>query len=182
MLLDHHLLPVIMKSYLDDWRAEKYLCEEVDLVLRANKSLFEVLYRVYSGKYTLPGKKKFMSLDEFRTVCSHAGLVSDSFATREIDVCFCQAMETQVDELYKKRHVEMSFSEWLEGVCRAVDCSKTVIADNLVSIIRTDLSSKIETLVPVLLKLCPLSFQDEFQHPVSETYTKMMYKIKIASI
>lgn len=66
-----------------------------------------------------------MSVEEFRDLCTDGGLINESFATREIDVCFRAAMMTQVDEVYKKRHIEMSFVEFLEALARA--CGEAAI-------------------------------------------------------
>ena len=59
---------------------------------------------MFSGRKTLPGQKNFMSIEEFRQLCFDGKLVSSSLPAREIDMCFCQAMMVQVDELYEKKH------------------------------------------------------------------------------
>ena len=180
-LLDVHILPVISMYSIEKWRNEEYLCEEVELVLRANIELLKALFKKYSGKYTLPGKKPFMSLEEFRTLCIDAGLVGDNFATREIDVCFSQAMSTQVDELFLKRHMEMNITEMFEALCRALDASGSYSGNpsKMNSIIQSKLSRKIEAAMAWLLKLCPTNFQDSYNFPSKEVYTRMMYTIKI---
>lgn len=177
-LLADHLVPIMSTYKTDKWRNEEYYKEEVDLVLKANKDIFLVIYKKYSGKNTLPGKKPFMSVEEFRQVCIDSGLVGENFATREIDVCFSQSMMTQVDELYNKRHLEMSFIEFLEAICRAIDCSDGFEIGNIKinSLIQSRLSKKIEIALVWLLKICPQSFQDEYVFPNTEFYTKMMYR------
>jgi hypothetical protein len=165
----------------EKWRVEKYFCEEVDLVLKVNKQIFLALFKKYSGKHTLPGKKPFMSLEEFRMLCNDAGLVGDNFATREIDVCFSQAMMTQVDELYVKRNLEMNFVEMLEALARAIDYSdviKSMDGYKFVSLIQTELSKKLEIATEFLLKLCPVVFQDDYEIQTTEQYTKLMYRMK----
>lgn len=180
-LLKEHLMPVITKFKTEKWRIEKYFCEEVDLVLKVNKGIFVALFNKYSGKHTLPGKKKFMSLEEFRLLCTDAGLVGDNFATREIDVCFSQAMITQVDELYVKRHLEMSFVEMLEALVRSIDssdCIKDLEVFECASLIQTELSKKVEYATTFLIKLCPISFQDDYTLQTAEDYSKLMYRMK----
>lgn len=180
-LLKEHLWPVINKFTSEKWRIEKYFCEEVDLVLKVNKQIFLALFKKYSGKHTLPGKKPFMSLEEFRMLCNDAGLVGDNFATREIDVCFSQAMMTQVDELYVKRHLEMNFFEMLEALARAIDYSdviKNMDGYKFISLIQTELSKKLEIATEFLLKLCPVVFQDDYEIQTTEQYTKLMYRMK----
>lgn len=180
-IIKEHLWPVLNKFTSDKWRTEKYFCEEVDIVLKVNKSIFQALFKKYSGKHTLPGKKPFMSLEEFRMLCNDAGLVGDNFATREIDVCFSQSMMTQVDELYIKRHLEMNFTEMLEALSRAIDNSgvvKDMVNFKYLSLIKTDLSKKLEIFTKHLLKLCPVTFQDDYEPPIIEQYTKLMYRMK----
>ena len=137
-----------------------------------------MIFKKYSGKLTLPGKKKFMSLEEFRSLCNDAGLVGEKFATREIDVCFSSAKMSEVDEIYNKKHMEMSFVEMLEAVSRAIDAAelKKLSSSNLSSVIQTDLSKKIEMALFSFIKLCPLSFQDDYEFPTVEAYKKLMYK------
>lgn len=178
--IEDDLMPIMSTYTTEKWRIEEYVCEEVDLVLKANKDIFIELFKKYSGKYTLPGKKPFMSLEEFRTLCVDGSLIGDNFAARDVDVFFSQAMMTQVDELYYKRHMEMSFVEMLEAISRALDNSEAFSnsSNKLASIIQTRLSKKIETSLPWLLKICPLTFQDSYVFPTTETYTKMMYKLQ----
>jgi ABC-type Fe2+-enterobactin transport system substrate-binding protein len=114
-----------------------------------------------------------MSLDEFRMLCVDAGMISESFTTREIDVCYSQAMMTQIDYLYKKRHLEMNYVEFLEAICRAVN--ETSIEENTEATLR----DKLVALVPNLLSVCPTSVSDVFVKPTEETYFRMMYRPKV---
>jgi hypothetical protein len=177
-LLTDHLLPVIQEYKTDSWRSQEYFTEEVDLLLKANKEIFMNVFKRYSGKHTLPGKKPFMSVEEFRQLCQDVGLVGDNFATREIDVCFAQSIMTQVDEIYCKRHLEMNFFEFLEAICRAVDMSGGFESAGVKinSVAQSRLSLKIEVFLVWLLKVCPQSFQDEYVFPDHEVYMRMMYR------
>ncbi|CAG9324752.1 unnamed protein product [Blepharisma stoltei] len=170
------------------WRDQKYLCEEVDLVLKAHKPILDAIYKKYSGKKTLPGQRVFMCLDEFRSLCTEGGLVNDNFASREIDLCFNLAMMTQVDELYKKRHIEMSFVEFLEALCRAFDMSSIVNVE-LIELEEEKhlfdsnnqnlpLHTKVEAGIQSLIRLCPDAVRSSFVYPTEETYKKMMYRPK----
>jgi hypothetical protein len=113
-----------------------------------------------------------MSLEEFRLLCTDSGIISDSFTTREIDVCFNQAMMTQVDIIFKKRHLEMNFVEFLEAICRAAR-QRTIEDDPEAS-----LKEKLVEIVDNLLSACPSNVADNFQKPTEETYFKMMYRPK----
>ncbi|CAG9313733.1 unnamed protein product [Blepharisma stoltei] len=185
-MIDDHLIKNMIPMDTNIWRNEKYLCEEVDLVLKAHKPILDAIYKKYSGKKTLPGQKVFMCLDEFRNLCNEGGLVNDNFASREIDLCFNLAMMTQIDELYKKRHIEMSFVEFLEAICRAFDMAS--IAN--VPLIELEeekhlfdpkndklpLNKKVEAGVQSLIRLCPDAVRETFVYPTDETYKKMMYR------
>jgi len=119
-LANEHLS--VMATYdTNKWRFEKYLCEDVDLALKAHKPILEFVFSKYSGKKGLPGSKPFLALLEFRAICSDAEMVQNTFGTREIDLCYSQAMMTQVDEIYKKKHLEMNFVEFLEAISRVAD-------------------------------------------------------------
>lgn len=120
-LLNDHVTPMVAKFNHMNWRRERYLCEEVDLVYKAYKPVLDTVFGRFSGRYTKPGYKKFMSLEEFTDFCTTAGLINDSFAARETSTCFNIAMITQVDEIHKRRHLEMSFVEFLEALARGAD-------------------------------------------------------------
>ena len=79
------------------------------------------MYNGYGGTHRKPGDKMFMAVDEFENVLADAGLVSDSFGSRDINVCFNLSMMTQVNEIEKDRHLRMTFVEFLEAFARAAD-------------------------------------------------------------
>ena len=172
-MLSENLLSVL-KSYDNRiFRNTMYMVEEIDYFIKAHKTLFEAIFKKYSGKKSTPGQKPFTSLEEFRLLCIDSGMVCDSFTTREIDVCFSQAMMTQIDYLFKKRHLEMSYLEFLEGICRAAWL--TTVEDFPEATLR----DKLANIVPKLLSTCSKSFVDSFVKPTEETYFRMMYKPKI---
>ena len=180
-LMNEHLLAAMSRFSSQKWRREKYWIEEVDWVLKAHKPLLLALFSRYSGKNTLPGRKAFMSLEEFRMLCNDAVLVGEKFATRDIDVCYCESMMTQVDEIYSKRHLEMNLVEMIEALARAVDlCDNFQNIDSFTSyqLVSTPLSKKLELSFRSLIKLCPVSVQDDFEFPLSEVYSKFMYRMK----
>lgn len=190
-LFRDHILKFMMSMDTNKWRKEMYVCEEVDLVLKAHKLILDVIFKKYSGKKTLPGKKAFMCLDEFRNLCNDAGLVNDHFASREIDSCFALAMMTQVDELNMKKHIEMSFVEFLEAICRAFDLSNSALINytekeqekHLFDTNSTiSLSKKVEAGLQNFVRCCPDSIKDSFNYPTQETYRKMMYRSKTRNL
>lgn len=174
-LMTDHLLPKLQSLCTDKWRTE-YLTETTDVTLKCHKPIFDALYKKYSGKKALPGQKPFMSLEEFRDLCNSSGLVNDSFSTREIDTCFTVSMMTQVDELYKKKHTEMSYVEFLEAICRACDISYS--QDSNLQSGKITLQNKIENAANLLLKLCPSYLQENFVFPNAKNYEKLMFRPK----
>jgi len=49
---------------------------------------------VHSGKETLPGQPKFMSMGEFINLVTLSEVVDDNFGAREIGIIFNQGMMT----------------------------------------------------------------------------------------
>lgn len=180
-IFNDHLLPKLTTLCAYKWRTEEYMCEIVDVVLKSHKPMLDSIYKKYSGRKALPGQKPFVSLKEFRDLCQVAGLVNDFFSTREIDWCYFQAMMTQVDELYKKRHLEMSYTEFLEALCRACNLASVnpITGDQLeLQPHNMTLQNKIENAAHLLIKVCPQSVQETFVFPTTQTYEKLMYRPK----
>jgi len=162
--LVEEMKPIITKYDSNVWRWQRvYICEEVDLVLKAHKSILDAVYKRFSGRFDKPGKPKTMSLEEFQDVCNQSGLVNETFVSRNIDVCFNLAMMTQVDELSTRRHLQMSFVEFLEALCRACDEANlppTSFTGQVTEITPEELqgqplAKRVENAMPYLLQLCP---------------------------
>lgn len=190
--LEEFFLPST-EEYLitNTWRLSHYFCEEVDLVYKTHKEILEAVYKKYSGAKSLPGQKPFMSLEEFHLFCSDAKLESEKLTEREIDLSFVQAMMVQIDEVYKKRHLEMNFLEFLEGFarcCFVAGPGKNVMISEKDQIRRLSgkfcnepLAIVIEKYMNNLLRLCPAVVKENFVFPTSETYKKLMYRPKVSN-
>lgn len=187
--LEESFIPSTQEYLLTNtWRSTHYFCEEIDLIFKAHKEILDSIYKKYSGSKALPGQKPFMSLEEFHQFCSDTKLENEKLTSREIDLNFVQSMMVQVDEINKKRHLEMSFVEFLEGFARCCFISgpaKTSLISEIDQIRRLSglickvpLAQIIEKYMPNLLRLCPASLRENFVYPTSETYKKMMYKVK----
>ena len=92
----------------------------MDCVYTKYLKVMEEVYRMYSGQRSMPGKPKFMALEEFRNFVTDFA-IDQYFPSTEIPVCFNLAMMTQADELDSERVAEMSFVEWLEAFARVAD-------------------------------------------------------------
>lgn len=141
---------------------ESYFCEDVDLFFKANKQLIQAVHKKYSGRKTLPGKKKFMSLEEFRELCLALGSLSDGSTTRDVDQAFCFAMMTQIDELYVKRHVEMGQVEFYEALARVSEFMFSGNRGSRDSVGTGLIAQKLQCLLPLLGKLVSARNQTTF--------------------
>ena len=88
-----------MKPYMksvnsNKWRWKHYICEDVDVMLKKYIMIVKKTYRNYVGKYTKPGARKFMSLEEFQDLCNDAGIITEEYAAREMGVSYNLAMMT----------------------------------------------------------------------------------------
>lgn len=163
--LSEGLQVLIENNVSEKWR-QKFLYEEnVDIVLRAFKSVFEAGFRVYSGKKTLPGQKAFMSLEEFKALCSESKVIDAFVPARDLEGCFFLSMNWQVDELYEKKHLEMNFFEFLEAFCRVVNISN--IGDG------KSLKGKLILASKLLIAVCPKAVQDSFVVPSKNLLNSM---------
>lgn len=166
-LFSEHLNLILDKYDSNRWRAEVYLTEEIDYVLRAHKNLLEHLYKKYSSQETIPGQKLSLSLSEFRNLCISTDIVNEQFTSREIDVCYSRAMMLQSDYINKNRHLEMNFTEFLEALSRAAN-----------ELNGPNLKTKLESIFPKLLNACSHTFKQTYSFPTEETYFNLMYKVK----
>ena len=62
-----------------------------------------------------------MMVDEFENIFTSAGLISDTFVSRDVILSFNNAMMTQVNELEKDKHLKAVFIEFLEAFGRACE-------------------------------------------------------------
>jgi hypothetical protein len=76
------------------WRWDRLICEEVDYVYKKYFRVFKQIYKKFSGKKAVPGKKPFMCLEEFQNICNYAGFINEEFVSREIDIFFNLSMMT----------------------------------------------------------------------------------------
>jgi hypothetical protein len=95
-----------------------------------------------------------MSLDEFNEMITNAGVVSDTFGTREISPLFGLSMMTQKDELNSDRIYNMVFVEMIEAISRVAD-KLTALPDffpEMPCFNKHQLDKKIESLLVLLMR------------------------------
>lgn len=169
--LNESLQCFTLKYFDDNWRFEYYAIEDVEIVIKTHLAVLKNIYQRYSGKKTPPGQKPFMCFEEFRNICSEAGLLLGGVNEREVDVIFCMSMMIQVDEVYKKRHIEMNFLEFVEAFCRVCWRMPDVEVDATEDYWdEPGLPKKIEKAVGRLLRLCHRTVRESFVAPTIELY------------
>ena len=96
---------------------------------------------------------------------------------RDIDMCFRQAMMTEVDEIRHGEHLHMVYVEFIEAIAR--------IADQLYPDKKNEtysLKNKLESLMPLLVEICPQKVLNSFDFPSDAAYHNMKYKKKIITV
>ena len=104
-----------------EWREQKYFCEEVEFILKEYKEELDELFRCYSGRYTMPSKPKFVSLEEFTEMVSNSGILKLNITNKDIGKYFNLSIETQPDELGNERHMQMFILEFYESIARIAE-------------------------------------------------------------
>jgi hypothetical protein len=121
MGFENHFLPFFKQFDCHLFRKERLWNEECDNTLKRFMKLINALYTKYSGKYALPGATKYMSLEEFTEMITNAGVITESFGSREISPLFNLSMMTQKNELDFDRHYNMVLVEMIEAISRVAD-------------------------------------------------------------
>lgn len=121
LLLEENIKPFISKFDHHKWRLERYWNEQVDTVIKSYMPILKSIYKKYSGLKTLPGQKKFMSLEEFQRLMNEIEIFNDNCGDRDALLSFNLAMMTQVDELESDRIYQMQFIEFIEAFARIAD-------------------------------------------------------------
>ena len=118
-----------------------------------------------------------MNLHEFRLMCNEAGLCNERFVLREIDMCFRQAMMTEVDEISQGEHLQMVYVEFIEAIARIAD---KILEDKPNEVY--PLRKKLEGIIPKLLEICPVKIKTGFEAPTEANYHNMKYRKRVVTI
>ena len=167
MMFERDLWPCFKKYDSHAWRKEKLWKEEVDLALKHALPLLKEIYKKNTGKAALPGAPKFMSLEEFSDLIVRCNCLSDNFGAKQIASQWNLSVMTQVDEIENDRHLNMTFTEFLEALVRVaerleipnlVDDEGTSPNDDIEQetrdiYARRDLPKKVESLLLFLIKV-----------------------------
>ena len=166
----------VIKSYDSNvWRLEECVTEDVDIILKTHKPILDNLYKRYSGKKTLPGQKPTMSSEEFRQLCIDGYLIPPNVPERELDFCFGLAMMIQIDEVYHRKHIEMSFIEFVEALCRISWHQPDLPLGENDAADEPKLPRKLEKIFTRLISLCSKNLKETFVFPTLEMYKSHKY-------
>ena len=72
-----------------------------------------------------PGDPKIIRLNRLIELITLSGVCDDNFGAREIGPLFNLAMQTNMDEINKTRHMDMQFIEFVEALARIADKAMT---------------------------------------------------------
>ena len=121
MMFELEMLPYFSQFDCHDWRKKVLWREEVDFTLKISLEPLRKIYTKFIGKNALPGATQYMSLGEFNECILNANVQSDNFGAKQIGNMYNLAMMSQIDEIEKDRHINMTFVEFLEAVVRVAD-------------------------------------------------------------
>jgi hypothetical protein len=156
------------------WHNEKYLKEDVDLFFKLHRPVLEAIFLKYSAMGKGPTDR--LNLHEFRLMCTEAGLCNENFVMREIDMCFRQAMMTEVDEILRSEHLQMVYVEFIEALARIAD---QTFVDKPGKVLT--LKQKLEGIIGNLKNVCPSRVLSTFEPPNDSHYHNMKYTRKLVT-
>lgn len=81
------------------FRQNKLWSEECDKIFKRNMANIKAIYKLYSGRYSMPGQPRHISVEEFYQCIIDSGVVNEHFGEREIKPIYSVSMMTQKDEL-----------------------------------------------------------------------------------
>lgn len=119
-LLNEHLLPYFRKFDCHKWRIDNLWNLKCEEIFTKYHNVLQKLYNKYSGKYTMPGKARFMSIEEFVSLINDSEVLCNETAVgnAELGAQFNLSMTTQVNEVEKDKHLQMLFPEFWEALAR----------------------------------------------------------------
>ena len=115
------MMPFFRQFDFSTFRMQKLYNEGCDIVIKKHMSALQDVYKRYSGRETLGGEERFMSLPEFIDLITSTQVIDDNFGVREINTVFRVSLATQIDEIRSERHTRMMFLEFVEAIARVAD-------------------------------------------------------------
>lgn len=106
---------------IQEFRTNKIYLEPVDKMLRKHMQTLKDIYKKAAHMENGPAEDSYMSISEFIELITFSEVCDEQFTNKEIGTIFNLSMMTQVDEIFQDRHMQMSFLEFVEAICRVAD-------------------------------------------------------------
>lgn len=95
LFYDKFATPLFTQYDHNPWRYDKYWYEQNDYIYTKHMKIVLNIWEQYSGKKTVPGKKAWMSMEEFRKLIIDVECEKE-LTEREMSGTFCFSMMSQV--------------------------------------------------------------------------------------
>ncbi|KAL4483288.1 hypothetical protein ABPG72_007930 [Tetrahymena utriculariae] len=105
------------------WRDERYWNQECDFCYKYYMQILMSIFENYENtiRTSLP-TSKYLNLFEFKKIFTDTSILSDEHANeRHINIAFNFSVQTQADEVYDERILQLHFIEFLEAIARAAE-------------------------------------------------------------
>lgn len=129
MGFENHFTPKFSLYDSNRFRTEKYWNCHTHTLYYTNARVMEEIQAKYKGKKTVPGKKKFTCLEEFKNLCTEIGLFHEKFLEKDAVFCFYMSLVTTPDEIKAEKMFEMYYEEFLEGVARVSEFTWRMLSE-----------------------------------------------------
>ena len=86
MMFKEFMFPVFKHYDCHEWRKKKLWVEEVDYVLKIALPALREVYKRNSGKFSMPGAPKYMSVVEFENMIVTANCLNKNFGSNQLSI------------------------------------------------------------------------------------------------
>jgi NLR family CARD domain-containing protein 3 len=128
-LIETHAVTYMKKFECQSWRDDRYWFEENEKILTKNETVLMDAYKTF-GKAIVIGKPKTLAMPDFISMITATEIVDDTFGAREIGTLFNLSMQTQIDEIHNRKHIDMSYLEFCEALARVADKAFEFVPSN----------------------------------------------------
>lgn len=126
---DNHFIPKFSPYDSNKFRTDRYWNCHVHTFYFTNSKVMNEVYSKYRGMKTVPGKKKFTCLEEFKNLCTDIGLFHERFLEKDAVFCFYMSLISTPDEINVDKIFEMYYEEFLEGIARVSEFTWKMLSE-----------------------------------------------------
>ena len=117
-MFDDYLYPVFKNYNCHAWRKKHLWVESVDYILKIVLPALRDIYKKCAGSKQVSGSVKTMNAEEFKDMIENTYCLSEKFGSKQLAIYYNISMMTQLDEIEQDRHLNMTFSEFIEAIVR----------------------------------------------------------------